>query len=78
MTFGIRKVFSPMACPHPPFHYSLAVKAGPLIFTSGQVATDYRSGIAPEAAVDPRNPYAGPPAVTRQTRYIFQNLERFQ
>ena len=60
----------------PPFPYSQAVKAGPLIFTSGCLATDYRSGIVAEAAVDPRNPYVGPPAVTRQTRYIFGSLGR--
>lgn len=58
-----------------PFPCSQAVRAGPLIFTSGQLATDYRSGIAAEAASDPRRPYDGPPAISRQTRYVFDRLK---
>jgi 2-iminobutanoate/2-iminopropanoate deaminase len=67
---------NPPGCPPPPFPYSLAVVAGPLVFVSGQVATDFGSGIAAEAAVNPRHPYAGPEAVVRQARYIFKNLGR--
>ena len=72
----MKTVFNLPESPDPPFPYSQAVKTGPLIFTSGHLATDYRSGIVAEAAVDPRNPYVGPPAVTRQTRYIFDVLGR--
>jgi enamine deaminase RidA (YjgF/YER057c/UK114 family) len=56
--------------------YSEAVRAGDLIFASGRLATDYRSGIAAKAAVDPRRPYAGPPAINRQTQFIFEHLEQ--
>lgn len=71
-----KRVFNPSGCPVPPFPYSLVVKAGPLVFSSGQLATDFKSGIASEAAVDPRRPFAAPYAITRQTRYIFLNLAR--
>lgn len=72
----MKQTINPPGCPSPPFHYSHAVKSGPLIFTSGQLATDFHSGIAVEAAVNPGKPYAGPPAISRQTRYIFKNLNR--
>ena len=59
-----------------PFPCSQAVRAGPLIFTSGHLATDYTSGIAAEAATNPHRPYDGPPAISRQTGYVFDHLGR--
>ena len=53
---------------------SQAVKAGPLLFFSGQMATDYKSGLAPEALPDPDFPYHSSPA-RLQAEYVFKNVE---
>ncbi len=39
--------------PHPLAGYSPAIRAGDFVFLAGQVPTDWKSGIAPEARVDP-------------------------
>lgn len=51
-----------------------AVKAGPLLFISGQMATDYASGLAPAARVDPDFPNHGSSAKL-QAQYILKNVE---
>jgi enamine deaminase RidA (YjgF/YER057c/UK114 family) len=43
--------------PKPRSHEPQAVQAGPYLFLSNQFATDYRSGVAAEARVDPEFPY---------------------
>jgi enamine deaminase RidA (YjgF/YER057c/UK114 family) len=53
---------------------SQAVKAGPYLFLSGQMATDYAKGIPPEAQPDPNFPYHASP-VQRQAQYIYKNVE---
>jgi len=47
--------------------------AGPLVFAAGQIASDSRTGIPPEARVDPAFPYYGSD-IKRQTGYILNNL----
>ena len=49
-------------------------RAGNLVFASGRLASDDRTGVAPEARIDPAFPYYGS-AVKRQTRYILQRLK---
>jgi enamine deaminase RidA (YjgF/YER057c/UK114 family) len=49
-----------------------AVKAGPWVFTSGIMATDYENGVAPEARVNKNNWYRS--EIKTQARYIFKNL----
>lgn len=61
--------------PSPIGHEPQAVAAGPYLFLSGMLATDYRSGVAPAARVDPGFPYHTS-AIARQVRYILGNLER--
>ncbi|TFH43387.1 MAG: RidA family protein [Lysobacterales bacterium] len=56
-------------------HEPLAVRAGPLLFLSGQCATDWVNGVAPEARVDPNFPYHAS-ATKNQTRYILNNVKR--
>ena len=51
-----------------------AVKAGPYVFISGQMATDYKSGLAPEASVDPRFPNHASSAKL-QAQYILKNVD---
>jgi enamine deaminase RidA (YjgF/YER057c/UK114 family) len=53
---------------------SQAVKAGPYVFLSGQMATDYQNGLAPEARSDPNFPFhtSGP---RLEAEYILDNVE---
>ena len=61
--------------PQPVAHYSEAMTAGPLVFAAGQIASDFTTGIPPEARVDPAFPYYGSD-VKRQTEYILNNLSK--
>jgi enamine deaminase RidA (YjgF/YER057c/UK114 family) len=63
------------AGPAAPIHRAEAVVAGPLVFTSAQLATDWVHGIAPEARVDPAFPHFES-AVVKQTDYILRALSR--
>ena len=53
---------------------SQAVRAGPFLFFSGQMATDYETGLATEARTDPAFPYHTSSAKL-QAEYIFRNVE---
>jgi enamine deaminase RidA (YjgF/YER057c/UK114 family) len=61
--------------PQPLAHYTPAARAGNLVFAAGQLASDFKGGVAAAARVDPAFPYYGS-AVKRQTRYILENLAR--
>ena len=61
------------AGPQPLANYTEAVVAGDLVFAAGQLASDFKSGVAPEARIDPAFPYYGS-SIKRQTRYILDNL----
>jgi enamine deaminase RidA (YjgF/YER057c/UK114 family) len=61
--------------PRPLAHYTPAVRTGGLVFAAGQLASDFRHGVAPEARVDPAFPYYGS-EIKKQTRYILENLAR--
>ena len=61
--------------PQPPSGTVPAVRVGDLIYAAGALATDFKTGVAPEARVDPAFPYYGS-AIKRQTRYILDNLAR--
>jgi enamine deaminase RidA (YjgF/YER057c/UK114 family) len=60
--------------PVPRGHESQAIKAGPYVFFSGQMATDYQSGLAPEARVDQNFPFhvSGP---RLEAEYILKNVQ---
>jgi enamine deaminase RidA (YjgF/YER057c/UK114 family) len=59
--------------PKPLANYTEAFRAGNLVFAAGQLASDFATGVAPEARVDPAFPYYGSP-IKKQTRYILENL----
>jgi enamine deaminase RidA (YjgF/YER057c/UK114 family) len=61
--------------PKPLAHYTPATRAGELVFAAGQIASDYQTGVAPQACVDPAFPLYGSD-IQRQTRYILENLAR--
>lgn len=60
--------------PKPLANYTEAFRAGDLVFAAGQIASDFATGVAPEAQVDPAFPYYGS-AIKKQTRYILTNLK---
>ena len=59
--------------PQPLAAYTPAVRAGNLVFAAGQLASDFKQGVAAEARVDPAFPFYGS-AIKKQTRYILENL----
>ena len=59
--------------PTPMAHYCQGVLAGDTLYAAGQIASDYKTGVAPEARQDPAFPYYGS-NIQKQARYILQNL----
>ncbi len=59
--------------PQPLAGYSPALRVGDWVFLAGQIATDWQSGVAPEAQVDPR--FWEGNAIDRQTRFTLQNMK---
>ena len=65
----------PEGVPRPMANYSVASRVGPWVFAAGQIASDYTTGVPPEARVPDAFPYYGSP-IKRQAGYILQNLAR--
>ncbi len=65
----------PEGVPRPMANYSMASRVGPFVFAAGQIASDYRTGVPPEARVAEAFPYYGI-AIKRQAEYILKNLAR--
>ena len=59
--------------PQPLGGYSPIVRAGDFVFLAGQVPTDWKSGVAPEARVD-ANFWEGN-KIDRETRFTLENLQ---
>ena len=59
--------------PQPLAGYSPALRVGDWVFLAGQVATDWKSGIAPQAQVDPR--FWEGNEIDRQTRFTLLNMK---
>lgn len=70
-----REVISDGGAPTPLAHYCQGVVVGDHVYVAGQIASDYRTGVAPEARVEPAFPYYGSD-IQRQTRYILENLRK--
>jgi reactive intermediate/imine deaminase len=60
--------------PKPIANYTEAFRAGDLIFAAGQLATDFKDGVPPEAKTNPAFPYYGSD-IKLQTHYILKNLQ---
>jgi len=70
-----RKVIRPSGVPVPEgIPYSPGIKAGPFVFTSGMNGSDFVSGLAPDASIDPNLPYYGPMPMKHESRYIFRKI----
>jgi enamine deaminase RidA (YjgF/YER057c/UK114 family) len=52
--------------------YSPAVRVGDYVFVAGQMATDFRTGIPPEAQVNPT--FWEGSSIRRQTEFVLKNL----
>ena len=68
-----REVIKASGAPTPMAHYSQGVLAGETLYAAGQIASDYKTGVAPEARQDPAFPFYGSD-IQKQTRYVLQNL----
>ena len=73
MTESGKQEVWPGGIPQPLMPYAPAVKAGNWVFVAGQVATDFKAGLAEEARVNPAFPFNSHP-LTLQSRYILKNL----
>jgi enamine deaminase RidA (YjgF/YER057c/UK114 family) len=61
--------------PRPLANYSEVLRAGPYVFPAGQVASDFKHGIAPQAKRGASFPYYGSD-IKLQTRYILENFKK--
>jgi reactive intermediate/imine deaminase len=68
-----RKVITGAKTPAPMAHYCQGILAGETLYAAGQIASDYKTGVPPEARQDPAFPYYGSD-IQKQTRYVLNNL----
>ncbi len=61
--------------PQPLANYTEAFDVDGLIFAAGQLPTDFKTGIPPEARTDPNFPFYGSD-IKKRTHYIMKNLAR--
>ena len=68
-----KKVITGKSTPSPMAHYCQGILAGETLYAAGQIASDYKTGVPPEARQDPAFPYYGS-NIQKQTRYVLNNL----
>src|SRR5258705_357762 len=68
-----REVISGKSTPTPMAHYCQGILAGETLYAAGQIASDYKTGVPPEARQDPAFPYYGSD-IQKQARYVLTNL----
>jgi reactive intermediate/imine deaminase len=68
-----RRVITGAATPKPMAHYCQGVVVGDTLYAAGQIASDYRTGVPPQARRDPAFPYYASD-IERQTRYVLENV----
>jgi enamine deaminase RidA (YjgF/YER057c/UK114 family) len=59
--------------PRSPAVLSEAIRVGELVFAAGQLASDFQTGVPPEARIDPNFPFYGS-NIKKQTDFILSNL----
>ncbi|MCC7104666.1 MAG: hypothetical protein IT307_05950 [Chloroflexi bacterium] len=70
----LKRVIKAPLVPMSKAHYSPAIQIDDFLFVAGRVATDFETGIPPEARLNPDAPYHGS-AVQLQSDYIFKALD---
>src|SRR2546423_7798848 len=68
-----RRVIAGAATPTPMAHYCQGMLCGDTLYAAGQIASDYKTGVPPEARQDPAFPYYGS-AIQNRSRSILNNL----
>jgi reactive intermediate/imine deaminase len=68
-----REAVTGKSTPAPMAHYCQGILCGDTLYAAGQIASDYKTGVPPEARQDPAFPYYGSD-IQKQTRYILENL----
>jgi len=68
------EVINTDTAPRPKANYSQAIAAGDIVFLAGQLASDFQTGVAPEAKVDPNFRFYGS-EIESQTEYILKQLK---
>jgi reactive intermediate/imine deaminase len=71
---GLNHTVVVSANPKPLANYSEAVRVGDLVFAAGQLASDFKTGVAPEARRNSDFPFYGSD-IRLQTDYILGNLK---
>ena len=69
-----RQTITGKQTPTPMAHYSQGVLIDGLLYAAGQIASDYKTGVAPEAKQDSAFPYYGSD-IQKQTRYVLNNIK---
>jgi len=72
---GLKHEVIKSAAPRPLANYSEAFTIGDFVFGAGQIASDYKTGVPPEARKHSNFPYYGID-IKLQTTYILNNLKR--
>jgi reactive intermediate/imine deaminase len=68
-----REIIKSDKVPAPLAHYCQGVVVDDTVYAAGQIASDYKTGVPPEAKQDPAFPFYGS-NIQRQTRYVLENL----
>jgi reactive intermediate/imine deaminase len=68
-----RQVITGKSAPTPMAHYCQGILCGDTLYAAGQIASDYKTGVPPEARQDPAFPYYGS-NIQKQARYVLSNL----
>ena len=68
-----REIVTAADAPKPLAHYCQGVLAGETLYAAGQIASDYKTGVPPEARQDPAFPYYGSD-IQKQTKFILENI----
>jgi len=72
----MRRTIVPENCSTPVKAQSEIIETEHFVFFSGQMPTDYVTGLAPEVVVPKETPLCSPPSMVRQTRYMLQRMEK--
>ena len=72
---GLRRQVIKSSAPRPLAHYSEAFTLGDQVFAAGQIASDYKTGVPPQARKQDNFPFYGSD-IELQTDYILSNLKK--
>lgn len=71
-----REIIQPEGMPAPDASYTPVIRYGRWVFVSGTMATDFKTGIAPEARGNSKLPLAGEHSMLLESRHLLRLLDR--